>query len=94
MRHHIESRVYLVGEHPLAKTVFFNAAAADLAPHSLPVYFIDFESIQFALPIWKGTRPYQQIVFQPAHLGTGRQTHRYPLRLNWHLPGLSLKFFA
>ena len=57
---------YLVKEHTLAKTVFFDAAgaAADLAPHGFPAYFLDFESIQFAVPIWKGTRPYQQIVFQ------------------------------
>lgn len=39
-------------------------AAADLAPHKLPGYFLDFETVQFAVPIWKGTRPYQQIPFQ------------------------------
>lgn len=39
-------------------------AAQELAPHSLPAYFLDFETIQFAVPIWKGTRPYQQIPFQ------------------------------
>ena len=56
----------LVKEHTLAKTVFFDAAgaAADLAPHGFPAYFLDFESIYFAVPIWKDTRPYQQIVFQ------------------------------
>ncbi len=32
--------------------------------HKLPAYFMDFETIQFAVPIWKGTRPYQQIPFQ------------------------------
>jgi hypothetical protein len=55
-----------VKEHTLAKTVFFDAAgaAADLAPHGFPAYFLDFESIQLAVPIWKGTRPYQQITFQ------------------------------
>lgn len=41
-----------------------DGAAAKLAHHKLPAYFIDFESIQFAVPIWKGTRPYQQIPFQ------------------------------
>ena len=40
------------------------AAAHALAPHKLPAYFLDFETIQFAVPIWKGTRPYQQIPFQ------------------------------
>lgn len=40
------------------------AAAAALAAHKLPACFLDFETIQFAVPIWKGTRPYQQIPFQ------------------------------
>ena len=50
----------------LTNATYFDAtnAAADLAPHSLPAYFIDFETIQFVVPIWKGTRPYQQIPFQ------------------------------
>ena len=39
-------------------------AADDLKPHKLPAYFMDFETIQFAVPIWAGTRPYQQIPFQ------------------------------
>lgn len=29
-----------------------------------PRYYLDFETIQFAVPIWAGTRPYQQIPFQ------------------------------
>ena len=55
-----------VKTHTLANTVFFDAvgAAADLAVHSLPAYFLDFETIQFAVPIWQGTRPYQQNTFQ------------------------------
>ena len=55
-----------VKDHTLAGTVYFDAegAAADLAVHSLPAYFLDFETIQFAVPIWKGTRPYQQNTFQ------------------------------
>ena len=55
-----------VKAHTLAGTVFFDAAgaAADLAVHSLSGYFLDFETIQFAVPIWKGTRPYQQNTFQ------------------------------
>lgn len=45
---------------------YFDAegAAADLAPHGFPAYFLDFETAMFAVPIWKGTRPYQQIPFQ------------------------------
>lgn len=55
-----------VKDHTVADTVFFDAAgaAADLAPYGYPAYFLDFESIQFAVPIWKGTRPYQQVCFQ------------------------------
>ena len=55
-----------VRDHTLAKSVFFDAdgAAADLKAHTLPAYFLDFETIQFAVPIWKGTRPYQQNTFQ------------------------------
>ena len=29
-----------------------------------PRYYIDFETIQFAIPIWKKTRPYEQLPFQ------------------------------
>lgn len=29
-----------------------------------PRYFLDFETIQFAVPIWAGTRPYEQLPFQ------------------------------
>lgn len=41
-----------------------SSAARALAEFKLPAYFLDFETIQFAVPIWKGTRPYQQIPFQ------------------------------
>ena len=62
----LNDRQRLVKQHTLSGEVFFDAsgAAADLAPHKLPAYFLDFETIQFAVPIWKGTRPYQQITFQ------------------------------
>lgn len=55
-----------VKTHTLANTVYFDAAgaASDLAAYPLPAYFLDFETIQFAVPVWKGTRPYQQMVFQ------------------------------
>ncbi len=45
---------------------FFDAdgAAEDLAPFGFPAYFLDFETVSLAVPIWKGTRPYQQIPFQ------------------------------
>jgi CRISPR/Cas system-associated exonuclease Cas4 (RecB family) len=55
-----------VKTHTLSQTTYFDAegAAADLAPHGFPAYFLDFETNNFAVPIWKGTRPYQQIPFQ------------------------------
>ncbi len=45
---------------------YFDAkgAAADLALHGFPSRFLDFETAMFAVPIWKGTRPYQQVPFQ------------------------------
>ena len=50
----------------LSGEVYFDAsgAAAALKAHALPAYFLDFESANLAVPIWKGTRPYQQIPFQ------------------------------
>ena len=62
----LNTRQQRVKTHTLANTIFFDAAgaAADLAVHSLPAYFLDFETIQFAVPIWQGTRPYQQNTFQ------------------------------
>jgi len=35
-----------------------------LKAYPYPRYYLDFETIQFAVPIWKGTRPYQQLPFQ------------------------------
>jgi len=55
-----------VKAHTLSGDVYFDAvgAAEALKSYSLPAYFLDFETIQFAVPIWKGTRPYQMIPFQ------------------------------
>jgi hypothetical protein len=50
----------------LTGSVYFDqeGARADLAPYPLPALFLDFETINFGVPIWAGTRPYQQIPFQ------------------------------
>ena len=55
-----------VKQQTLLGEVSFDAegAAADLADHGFPAYFLDFETVNLAVPIWKGTRPYQQIPFQ------------------------------
>jgi len=39
-------------------------AAQQLDALGYPRYYVDFECIQFAIPIWAGTRPYQQLPFQ------------------------------
>lgn len=83
----LNDRQCRVKTHTLSDEVYFDAlsAAADLATHKLPAYFIDFETIQFAVPIWKGTRPYQQIPFQfSAHRlsRTGKLEHQSFLELS------------
>ena len=40
------------------------AAAAKLAALPWPRYFLDFETVGPAVPMWKGTRPYQKIPMQ------------------------------
>ncbi len=40
------------------------AAAEYLQTLLYPRYYLDFETVQFTIPIWPGTRPYQQLVFQ------------------------------
>lgn len=39
-------------------------AAERLRKDPYPHYFLDFETVQFAVPIWAKTRPYQKIPFQ------------------------------
>lgn len=55
-----------VKRHSVSGKVYFDKAGAaeDLAAYKLPAYFLDFESVNLAVPIWKGRRPYQQVVFQ------------------------------
>ena len=54
------------------------AAAEFLGTLPYPRYYLDFETVQFAVPRWAGTRPYQQLVFQwSCHIETepGELTH-------------------
>lgn len=62
----LNDRQLRVKRHTLDNQPYFDAvaAAADLVPYPLPAQFLDFETIQFPVPIWAGTRPYQQIPFQ------------------------------
>lgn len=71
----------------LAGSAWFDAARASraLKPHGAPMCFLDFETIQFVVPIWPGTRPYQQIPFQfSLHrlLPDGRLEHEEFLELS------------
>jgi hypothetical protein len=45
---------------------YFDAEGArqDLSPYGRRVSFLDFETIQFGIPRWAGTRPFQMIPFQ------------------------------
>lgn len=40
------------------------AAQQFLAAQSYPRYYLDFETVSTPVPVWRGTRPYQQIAFQ------------------------------
>ncbi len=61
----LNPRQLRVKTHTLAQSVFLNAkgAAEALAYHGFPAYFLDFETISFGVPIWRGTKPYQQNSF-------------------------------
>jgi hypothetical protein len=39
-------------------------AADTLNALAFPRYYLDFECVQFAVPVWAGTRPYDQLPFQ------------------------------
>ncbi len=50
-----------------------------LRSYPCPRFYLDFETIQFAVPIWAGTRPYEQLPFQwSCHVETesGHLEHR------------------
>lgn len=84
-----------VKEHTLANSVYFDKAGAaeDLSAYKLPAYFLDFETIRFAVPIWKGTRPYQQIPFQFSLHKLGRNndlTHTEFLEISGEDPSQSI----
>jgi hypothetical protein len=84
-----------VKQHTLTGKTFFDAAqaAAELAACPLPACFLDFETIQFAVPIWAGTRPYQQIPFQFSTHSlskSGKLAHREFLDLSGNDPSLGL----
>lgn len=55
------------------------AASRAINDLKYPRYYLDFETIQYAIPVWTGTRPYQQLPFQwSCHIETrtGQLDHR------------------
>ncbi|WP_028452942.1 DUF2779 domain-containing protein [Chitinilyticum aquatile] len=79
----------------LSGTVFFDqqATARALSGFQLPAYFLDFETISFAVPIWAGTRPYQKTPFQfSVHrmLGAGHIEHSEFLDISGNDPAEKL----
>lgn len=70
-----------IKEQTTKQEAYFDAegAAADLAQHPGEARFLDFETIAFAVPIWVGTRPYQQIPFQFSlhHRDAGGALHHH-----------------
>ncbi|WP_454719500.1 MULTISPECIES: DUF2779 domain-containing protein [Cupriavidus] len=92
--HLLNDKQRRVKTHTLSGEVFFDAAgaAAELAAHKLPACFLDFETIQFAVPVWPGTRPYQQLPFQfSLHRlsRTGKLAHQSFLDLSGNDPSLA-----
>jgi len=62
----LNDRQRRVKDHTLAGTTYFDTAGAAAAMRQvpLPALFLDFESISYVVPLWAGTRPYQQVPFQ------------------------------
>ena len=82
-----------VKQQTLADIVYFDAvsAAQALDHFGLTGLFLDFETIAPAVPVWAGTRPYQQIPFQfSLHrlLASGHLTHTGFLDLSGNDPSI------
>lgn len=62
----LTARQQRVKQATLTGRPYFDRAKAQemLRAFQDPLYFLDFETIQFAVPIWADTKPYQQIPFQ------------------------------
>ena len=64
--HLLNEKQMRVRDHTISGAAYFDAEGAmeALAPYGFPARFLDFETAQFAVPVWAGTRPYQAIPFQ------------------------------
>jgi hypothetical protein len=75
----------------LTGETFFDAVGArqQIEAHGPTPYFLDFETVMFAVPTWIGTRPYQNVPFQYSvhHLNAGGTLeHREFLELDGRDP--------
>ncbi len=81
-------RAHITGE------PFFDPAVRGLMRElEYPRTFFDFETVGFPVPVWKGTRPYQQVPFQwSMHIVGARQkaSHHEFLDLSGDLPAKPL----
>ena len=64
--HLLNEKQMRVRDHTISGEAYFDAEGAKeaLAPYGFPARFLDFETAQFAVPVWANTRPYQAIPFQ------------------------------
>ena len=62
----LNDRQQRVLDHTVKNEIYFDAegAAQDLSTYPFPARFLDFETIQFGVPIWVGSRPFQSIPYQ------------------------------
>ncbi len=57
--HERQRRVAIAG-----KAEIDSEARDILSSHGYPRYYLDYETVKFAVPVWVGTRPYQMLPFQ------------------------------
>jgi hypothetical protein len=64
----------------MGRLVLSENVASKIEALAYPRFYLDFETIQFAVPVWPGTRPYEQIPFQwSCHIedAPGRKPRHY-----------------
>ncbi|GAA0341142.1 DUF2779 domain-containing protein [Bowmanella denitrificans] len=91
--HMLNGKQILVKECTVDNEYFLDEEGAQqaLSQCRYPLYFLDFETINFGVPRWVGTRPYQQIPFQYSlHKisDNGATTHKEFLDLSGNDPSL------
>lgn len=92
---HLSAMNTRIQEQTIKGEAYFDqkGAASDLAQYPGEPRFLDFETIAFAVPIWVGTRPYQQLPFQFSlhhRESTGKVHHHEFLDLSGDDPRLQM----